>query len=140
VQIAVHDAVQAIDGRFEPYRYSDPAQLGAGSLAAAAAAHRALVLLYPARQAALDVTYGDYLLANSLAGDPGLAVGEAAAAAVHAAEYRPALPVEPFFGGTGPGNGVQRVPGCPWRSCSWRSAIPSRCCDRRSFARRRRPR
>ena len=46
VHLAIHDAVQAIEGRFQPYESSTP---GSGSVeaAAAAAAHRVLVLLYP---------------------------------------------------------------------------------------------
>jgi hypothetical protein len=111
VQAAVHDAVQAIERRFEPYHY-DPATGGDGSLAAAvaAASHRALVLLYPAQQVGLDATLADYLDDHGLAGDAGLAVGEAAAAALHADHYRPTLPVTPFFGRTNTGE--------------WRSAVP----------------
>src|SRR5688572_30719247 len=49
VHAAVHDAVQAIEGRFEPYYYSDLTKRGVGlpAAAVAAAAHRVLVLLYP---------------------------------------------------------------------------------------------
>jgi hypothetical protein len=45
VQTAVHDAVQAIEGRYEAYRYTTP---GAGTVnaAAAAAAYGVLVGLY----------------------------------------------------------------------------------------------
>ena len=100
VHLAVHDAVQAIEGRFAPYYFSDPSQRGVGSPAAAvaAAAHRTLVLLYPTQQASLDARYQDYLSAHGLTGDPGLATGEAAAEAVHAAHYRPAIPMPDFFG------------------------------------------
>src|SRR5687767_238406 len=79
VQTAVHDAVQAIEGRYQPYYYSDPTTLGVGSTAAAvaAAAHRVLVLLYPGQQTSLDTRYNNYLTAHGLTGDPGLAVGEA---------------------------------------------------------------
>jgi hypothetical protein len=92
VHTAMHDAVQAIEGRYRPYHY---AGAGSGSTAAAAvaAAHRALVLLYPGQAGALDATYNAYLAEHGLAGDPGLAVGEAAAASVHAAHYRPVLVV-----------------------------------------------
>ena len=38
VHTAMHDAVQAIEGRFHPYYYADPAKLGIGSPVAAAAA------------------------------------------------------------------------------------------------------
>lgn len=113
VHLAIHDAVQAIEGRFQPYHYSDPTKLGAGSSAAAvaAAAHRMLVLLYPAQQGSLDAIYTDYLTAHSIDGmDPGLAVGEAAAVALHANHYRPLIPTQNFFGGTNPGE--------------WRSAVP----------------
>jgi hypothetical protein len=112
VQAAVHDAVQAIEGRFQPYHYSDPTKLGTGSPAAAvaAAAHRMLVLLYPGQQTPLDDYYADYLTDHGLAGDAGLAVGEAAAVAVHAAHYRPTVAVAAFFGEAAPGQ--------------WRSAVP----------------
>ena len=99
IQAAVHDAVQAIEGRFEPYYYADPTKFGSGQPAAAvaAAAHRMLVLLYPSQAASLDAIYTTYLNTNGLAGDPGLAAGEAAAAALFT-QYRPTLAVTPFFG------------------------------------------
>ena len=103
VQAAVHDAVQAIQGRFESYQYANPALLGVGSpqAAAAAAAYGALVGLYGA---------GDPCLAGvadpavTYAGDAGLQAGDEAAAALLLL-YRPAfaLPTDPFVGGTGPG-------------------------------------
>ena len=33
VQVAMHDAVQAIEGKFQPYHYSDPSRLGKGTTA-----------------------------------------------------------------------------------------------------------
>jgi len=112
VQAAVHDAVQAIEGKYQPYYYSDPAKLGVGSPAAAvaAAAHRVLVLLYPGQQASLDSRYNSYLIANNLTGDPGLAVGEAAALALHANHYRPVITLPNYFGVAEIGQ--------------WRSAVP----------------
>jgi hypothetical protein len=106
VQAAVHDGVQAIEGRFEPYYYSDPTRFGVGSpeAAVAAAAHRALVLLYPGQQGPLDMFYNNYVMANGLAGNPGLAVGEASATALYNSQYRPTLQLDPFFGGSGPGD------------------------------------
>jgi hypothetical protein len=112
VHAAVHDAVQAITGQFQPYHYADPAVGGIGSpaAAAAAAAHRVLVLLYPGQQTSLDALYTDYLGAHGLAGNPGIAAGEAAAIAVHAAHYRAVIPMDPFFGSNAIGQ--------------WRSAVP----------------
>jgi hypothetical protein len=112
VQAAIHDAVQAIEGRFEPYYYSDPTRRGVGSstAAVAAAAHRVLVLLYPGRQGSLDAFYDHYLKSNGLVGDPGLEVGEAAAVALHTAHYRPLIPLPDYFGDTNIGQ--------------WRSAVP----------------
>ena len=108
----MHDAVQAIEGKFRPYDYSDRRQRGVGSpeAAAAAAAHRVLVLLYSGQQASLDTVYDNYLKTNGLVGDPGLAVGEAAAVALYKSQYRKPLTLPDFFGGTEPGE--------------WRSAVP----------------
>ena len=43
----------------------------------------ALALLYPAQAGRLDTLYNNYLTAHGLLADPGLAVGEASAAALH---------------------------------------------------------
>ena len=105
VHLAMHDAVQAIEQKFEPYHYSNKNAFGVGNpaAAAAAAAHRVLVRLYPGQQGPLDTLYNTYLATHGLVGDPGLAVGEAAGVALHANHYRPTLTVTPFTGGTGIG-------------------------------------
>ena len=105
VHLAMHDAVQAIERKFEPYHYSNKEAFGVGNpaAAAAAAAHRVLVRLYPGQQGPLDVFYNTYLADHGLAGDPALEVGEAAAMALHSNHYRPTLAVDPFLGGTGIG-------------------------------------
>ena len=104
VQVAVHDAVQVIEGEYQPYYYSDPSMLGHGSTAAAVAAatHRMLVLLYGSTPA-LEDAYTAYVGANGLTGDEGLEIGEAAAEAIHAAHYRPVFAVTPSFGNNGVG-------------------------------------
>jgi PAP2 superfamily len=103
IQAAVHDAVQAIQGRFESYHYADPSRRGLGSEAAAAAAatYDLLVPLYGADDPCL---VGVPDPAVTYAGDAGLETGSAAAAAL-APLYRPvfATPLDPFLGGTGPG-------------------------------------
>jgi hypothetical protein len=111
VQAAVHDAVQAIEGKYDPYFYSGSGD-GAPDAAVAAAAHGLLVRLYPARQATLDIEYSNYLTAHGLVGDPGLAVGEASAAALFT-QYRPLVATTPFFGGTAPGEWRPTAPGNP---------------------------
>jgi hypothetical protein len=104
VQVAVHDAVQAIDRRFEPYHAEVKGAKGSRSAAAAAAAHAVLVGMYPAQAAALDATYFSYLAAHGLGNDPGLQVGEQVAAAIlplRRVDPNP-LPL-PFTGGQGIG-------------------------------------
>ena len=87
VQGAVYDAVNAIDGTYEPYLASPVADPGdSKEAAAAAAAFHVLVGLFPSQQATLQPVY-DAFLANvpepGKAG--GIAVGEASAAAMLAA-------------------------------------------------------
>jgi hypothetical protein len=88
VQGAVYDAVNAIDGGHQPYLVAPPADPSDSKEAAAAtAAFRTLVGLFPTQQPTLEPLYN-----ASLAGVPdgsaktgGIAVGEAAAAAMLAA-------------------------------------------------------
>jgi hypothetical protein len=82
VHVAVHDAVQAIEKRFEPYLFEVERASGRRSAAVAAAAHDVLVGMYPAQAATLDPIYFNYLADNALSGDPGLAVGQQAAARI----------------------------------------------------------
>jgi hypothetical protein len=85
VQLAVFEAVNAITGKYQPYLGTITAPEGASPVAAAiAAAHDALVGLFPAQAADLDS-----LRDNSLAAIPdgqaktdGIAVGQQAAAAM----------------------------------------------------------
>jgi hypothetical protein len=102
VQLAVHDAVQAIERDYAPYLAKPPATgQESPAAAAASAAYHVLASICPNSLATLDAAYKPYLDG----GDPGLAVG-AAAAATLLAERRPTftLPFEPFLGGTDPGD------------------------------------
>jgi hypothetical protein len=103
VQGAVHDAVQAIQGRFEPYYYEDPSKLGAGSEEAAVAAATWGVLrgLYGNNTACLANVPNP---ATTYPGDPGLQAGNDAALAFLPL-HRPTsvLSTDPFTGGTFPG-------------------------------------
>jgi len=82
VHVAIHDAVQAIEKRYEPYYVEIPGSTGSPEAAAAKAAHDVLVSRFPAQTSALDTTYQQYLLLHGLAeNDPGVSVGAKAAAA-----------------------------------------------------------
>ena len=86
---AIYDAVNAIDGGHEGYlltsRVAQP--FDSKEAAAAAAAHRVLLNIVPAQQAVLDAQYAVSLAAipDGSAKTRGIAVGEAAAAAMIAA-------------------------------------------------------
>ncbi|HEV8332680.1 MAG TPA: vanadium-dependent haloperoxidase [Steroidobacteraceae bacterium] len=104
VQVAVHDAVQAIDRRFEPYYAEVPRAHGSRAAAAAAAAHGVLVGFYPTQAATLDATYFNYLADKGLTGNPGLEVGAKVAAAILPLRRLDPDPLPaPFTGRTGIG-------------------------------------
>jgi hypothetical protein len=126
VHAAVNDAVQAIEGKFEPYAISIPGASGSSIAAAATAAHDMLVRRFPlqaAGPAGLDATYLAYLAANTLLiTDPGVAVGQQAAAGLIALRANdgsfPNPPLPPFNGPPNPGPGDWRpttsyLPGPP---------------------------
>jgi hypothetical protein len=98
VQAAVHDAVQAIQRRFQPYHAT---LQGAGSpdAAVAAAAYGVLIGIYPKQQDVLETKYKAFLASSGLAGDAGLAVGQRAAAAL-LKQYRPVVALPDYTGGT----------------------------------------
>ena len=101
VQIAVHDAVQALDRRYEPYHVEIEGARGRRSAAVAAAAHDVLVGMYPAQATNLDALYFNYLANNGLSGDPGILVGQKVAARIlPLRRVNPDPLPPPFVGGT----------------------------------------
>src|SRR5262245_25997305 len=83
VHAAIHDAVQAYHGRFQPYAVTITGASGSPVAATAKAAHDVLVSRFPAQAASLDTAYHNYLANNGLAeDDPGVNVGQMAAAAI----------------------------------------------------------
>lgn len=63
VELAVYNAVNAIDEHFEPYKYSLTAPAGASADAAAIeAAYQTLIRLFPDQKPYLDSQYGDPLV------------------------------------------------------------------------------
>src|ERR1700722_9790385 len=66
VHLAIYDAVESIDGRYEPYYTRVPGATGSLSGAAAKAGHDILAGLFPAQIEALDLAYADFLAANGV--------------------------------------------------------------------------
>ena len=84
VQVAVHDAVNGITGKYETYLSPGPAPASASPEAAAiAAAHHTLRNLFSSQAASLDAAYESSLTAHGLSqNDPGITYGRSAAAAI----------------------------------------------------------
>jgi hypothetical protein len=137
VHAAVYDAVEAIDKRFQPYRVTIPGASGSPAAAAAKAAHDVLVNRFPAQASSLDTAYNDYLSNNGLAAnDPGVAVGQQAAAGIIALRANDGsfpTPRRSLRAATTPANGARRSrisPGRPpasrrWLPHGWPPSCPS---------------
>jgi hypothetical protein len=100
VHIAVHDAIQAIEKKYEPYHFQLAGAKGSRSAAAVAAARGVLVSIYPTQAGMLDAKYFDYLAQHGLTGDPGLTVGEKAAANIVTLRRATPNPAPPPFVGS----------------------------------------
>jgi PAP2 superfamily len=115
---AIYDAVNAIDRTHEPYLISVRAPRDASETAAAdAAAHTALVGLYPAQQTALDADYAAELamVADGPAKDKGVRLGDQVASdllAIRANDGSNVTP-PPFVAGTNPGDYRPTPPNFP---------------------------
>ena len=124
VQAAVFDAVDALDGGYQPYAGNLHARGRTdGDAGVAAAAHRILVTQFPSQQATLDHAY-DAALAGIPDGHPkdrGIELGEAAAADVQQARahdgFQAAISYT-FGGGPGvwvlPTDNPATTPATPW--------------------------
>jgi hypothetical protein len=95
VQLAIYDAVNAIDHQYQPYVFTAQAPGGASQDAAAvAAAHRILVNYFPAQQASLDAQLTSSLSTIADTGAniaAGKSIGEQAALALIAARANDGL-------------------------------------------------
>jgi hypothetical protein len=104
---AIHDAVQAYEGRFKHYCTAISNADGSPVAATAKAAHDVLVSRFPAQALALDATYSTYLADNGLSeNDLGVHVGQLAAECIitlraNDGSFPPNQ--DPFLGGTDPG-------------------------------------
>src|SRR5262245_2490660 len=109
VQLAVFEAVNSITREYEPYLGTIAAPRGSSPDAAAiAAAHRTLLTLRPGSAAALDASRAQSLaaIADGPAKAAGIAVGEAAAAAMlrlRANDRSAAAATLPYTPGSNPG-------------------------------------
>ena len=115
VHIAMHDALNAIDPRFDQYAYFGRSN-GANPIAAAAkAAHDVLVAVYPAQQATLDAELATWLatVPNGSGKTKALTLGAKAAAAIVALRQNDGTDVDllspNYTPGTQPGD-YQFVP------------------------------
>jgi hypothetical protein len=115
---AIYDAVNAIDRTHEPYLISVRAPRDASETAAAdAAAHTALVGLYPTLQNSLDTDYAAELaqVPNGPAKDQGVRLGEQVASdllAIRANDGSNVIP-PPFVAGANPGDYAPTPPNFP---------------------------
>lgn len=87
VHLAMHDAVQAFEHRYQPYCVAVPNATGSAVAAASKAARDVLVGLFPAQTGTIDTAHAGFTatyIANGLmvAGDPGESVGAATAACI----------------------------------------------------------
>lgn len=107
VHIAMHDAVQAYQHRFETYNEPIAGASGSPTVAVASAARSVLVSRFPAQAAQIETEYQQYLTLNQLlASDPGAPIGdEAALRIIQRRADDGAFPQNPevFTGGTAPG-------------------------------------
>src|SRR5262249_17281130 len=123
---AMHDAVQAYDGRFEPYAVAIPHAAGSPVAAAATAAHDVLVARFPQQAGALDALLANYLNGLGLLGDAGIGVGQLAAARIIKLRVgEGSFPSNPevFVGGTGPGEWRPTLPASAPMLVPWLGAV-----------------
>ena len=104
VHLAIYDAVESIDRRYEPYRALVSGATGSLSAAAAKAGHDVLVGLFPSQKLTLDADYANFLATNGIDPfDPGITVGAQAAMAIlvlRSNDGRFPLNPPPFLGST----------------------------------------
>ena len=128
--LAMHDAAQAYDKRFEPYAGSIAGASGSGIVAVARAAYEVLADRFPLQAAGLLTTYNNYVAALIPAPSPadraaGEAVGHQAAQNVitaRAGDGSFPTTFDQFTGGTGPGE-WRPNPGTPGMVAPWAGAV-----------------
>ena len=128
--IAIHDALNAIDARYESYAYATPGDPSASPVAAiAAAAYNVLRFENPTTLATLTAEYNAMLatVPDGPAKTAGIAIGEASAAAIRAARANDgsATPCPAYVPGTLPGQWRPTPNGfLPFANACWGSVTP----------------
>jgi hypothetical protein len=127
VHIAMHDAIQAFQQRFESYNVPITGASGSPVAAAAKAARDVLVNRFPAQAASIEATYQAYLSANGLLPtDAGVQVGQQAATnIINRRANDGSFPPNPevFIGGTAPGEWRPTPPAFAPMSAPWFGAV-----------------
>lgn len=108
--LAMFEAVNAIDRRYQSYLGFEPAdRMASQDAAAATAAYKVLVHHYPAQKSAIEDSYTLAMagIRDERARDAGRAIGEkAAAAAIEAGGIDPSISQEPYRPRTTPGEWI----------------------------------
>ena len=130
VHLAMHDAAQAYDKRFNSYAGAIPGASGSSIVAVAKAAHDVLAARFPLQAASLLITFNNYVAGlvpppSAAAVVAGAVVGAQAALNVLLARAGdgsfPAV-FPQFIGGTGPGE-WRPNPGTPGMVAPWAGAV-----------------
>jgi hypothetical protein len=126
VHAAMHDAIQAYQGRFESYSGPIPNASGSPIAAAARAAHDVLHARFPSQSGTLDTLLDNYLSGLGLQGDAGLLIGQQAAANIlNLRAGDGSFPSNPeiFTGGTEPGEWRPTPPAFAPMATPWLGAV-----------------
>jgi hypothetical protein len=126
VSVAMHDAIQAFEGRYESYAGDIPNASGSPVAAAATAAHDVLVVRFPAQAGTLDTLLQSYLSVRGLLGDAGIPIGQQAAVnIINARAGDGSFPSNPevFVGGTAPGEWRPTLPAFAPMATPWLGAV-----------------
>lgn len=110
---ATHDALNAIERRYQPYTFYAHGAGASPEAAVAAAAHGVLTAEMPAQKAVLDAAYASSLagVPDGLAKSNGILVGQAAAATILSVRHNDgSTAVVPYTPGSGPGVWVPTPP------------------------------